>query len=179
MTYIGCISTIFNSRPHAEVDFTSSHAFFMISDFSTHDLTQRSTFPTPYPISRPTVFQLTTSRRGRLDKLYTVVMWVLSFQLTTSRRGRLLSCSIPQSRNLFNSRPHAEVDRSGCVIQQCRCNFQLTTSRRGRRPFIIILKNAPLSTHDLTQRSTLCSVSMIKNWNLSTHDLTQRSTKPV
>ncbi len=156
MTYIGCISTIFNSRPHAEVDFTSSHAFFMISDFSTHDLTQRSTFPTPYPISRPTVFQL-----------------------TTSRRGRLLSCSIPQSRNLFNSRPHAEVDRSGCVIQQCRCNFQLTTSRRGRRPFIIILKNAPLSTHDLTQRSTLCSVSMIKNWNLSTHDLTQRSTKPV
>ena len=57
------------------------------------------------------VFQLTTSRRGRLIPI-TFIIFLMSFQLTTSRRGR---------RQII-----PEINPEGL--------FQLTTSRRGR-PF--------------------------------------------
>ncbi len=80
----------FNSRPHAEVDFVCCSYFYPLSPFnsrphaevdmqlddgtiekirlSTHDLTQRST--TAWSTRRTqTIFQLTTSRRGRRGKL--------------------------------------------------------------------------------------------------------------
>ena len=99
------------------------------------------------------------------------------FQLTTSRRGRQ-----PFSLNRlllepFNSRPHEEVDvnnlyyrmydvilsthdltkRSTILseISSSLCIFQLTTSRRGRRYTPVpTLRAHVLSTHDLTKRST-------------------------
>ena len=82
-TYI----TSFNSRPHAEVDF-----FCLSAD------------------SFPSIFQLTTSRRGRPWS------WMPGgsgtfFQLTTSRRGRHNRRRKDGRRNSFNSRPHAEVDK--------------------------------------------------------------------
>ena len=99
----------FNSRSHKEVDFHARRCVLCRICISTHDLTKRSTGPalTPCqwqksfnsrpheevdsspapPNPSPTVFQLTTSRRGRHVNL--VILSIISmFQLTTSRRGR-------------------------------------------------------------------------------------------
>ena len=79
-------SAYFNSLPHAEVDDGMLEPECRRC-ISTHYLTQRQT-------------SLTTSQS-----------FVLSFQLTTSRRGRrLLQLLQLQSREHFNSLPHAEVD---------------------------------------------------------------------
>ena len=121
-------------------------------------------------------FQLTTSRRGRLDVRVdhqrfndlsthdltqrSTIFYPFSglfpvFQLTTSRRGR-----------------HS---MSGIIILTKA--FQLTTSRRGRLGHKYSAESCrKLSTHDLTQRSTFCSFSIPYSGHLSTHDLTQRST---
>ena len=80
-------SYYFNSRPHEEVDDTG-----LISSYTI------------------LLFQLTTSRRGRLVWGYQKNTEFL-FQLTTSRRGR----------------------RSVHSLSTHRKSFQLTTSRRGRR----------------------------------------------
>ena len=79
----------------------------------------------------------------------------MNFQLTTSRRGRPIS-------------PAKVITKA---------IFQLTTSRRGR-PFHAVdgLGIIDLSTHDLTQRSTLQGSGYNTPDRLSTHDLTQRST---
>ena len=144
----------FNSRPHEEVDLLLRGGLCKCTSVSTHDLTKRSTHSQvlllhPYQRfnSRPHeevdqtkqgdqtadfLFQLTTSRRGRL--------WLAGdagrggmFQLTTSRRGRRWSVMDAINRNsvsthdltkrstqrcpdrmilivCFNSRPHEEVD---------------------------------------------------------------------
>ena len=147
------LDSCFNSRPHEEVDMRFLSQLHIIS-VSTHDLTKRST--------------LTLLWRE----------WFKMFQLTTSRRGRLWSGLRENARNRrFNSRPHEEVDlclscftssvgvsthdltKRSTLHSTCRNMalylFQLTTSRRGRLIIIIIasvLTN--VSTHDLTKRST-------------------------
>ncbi len=142
----------FNSRPHAEVDTgysivshpkilsthdltqrsTSTASFGHAESYlSTHDLTQRSTQSTVSRL-RTMPFQLTTSRRGRLQMAFAMALGKV-FQLTTSRRGRLVLHVLHATHKIF----------------------QLTTSRRGR--LAIIPDHADLidlSTHDLTQRST-------------------------
>ena len=83
-------------------------------------------------LSPMSLFQLTTSRRGRRLFFY-FVFTLVTFQLTTSRRGRPVT------------------DTTAPYIS----TFQLTTSRRGRR--FRALRNAfhfCISTHDLTKRST-------------------------
>ena len=78
----------------------------------------------------------------------------------------------------FNSRPHAEVDMRRFLDTEEPQIFQLTTSRRGRL-FLFFRLQFPvyLSTHDLTQRSTMV-MDAGREWHiLSTHDLTQRSTQ--
>ncbi len=124
-------ASLFNSRPHAEVDVSSAHARKFCNAFSTHDLTQRSTIfcntwlfchtfqlttsrrgrPAcdPFCQPHPHTFQLTTSRRGRLLETCHFLS-PDAFQLTTSRRGRLLNHAPAVKVFIFNSRPHAEVD---------------------------------------------------------------------
>ena len=122
------------------------------------------------------------------------------FQLTTSRRGRLLprQCT-PTTHTYFNSRPHEEVDMCKKAQVFHALTFQLTTSRRGRRFVSFFLKQesyfnsrpheevdkrsiagymleASISTHDLTKRSTIsCTCDYLATY-ISTHDLTKRST---
>ena len=55
------------------------------------------------------LFQLTTSRRGRL-KICRIHGIIVTFQLTTSRRGRLGYIVWLLKNQNFNSLPHAEVD---------------------------------------------------------------------
>ncbi len=145
----------FNSRPHAEVDPWWTLPTFW-GRLSTHDLTQRSTYTVDHNEGSG-VFQLTTSRRGRLIPAAAGRRRTI-FQLTTSRRGRPAVTCKPPGKRPFNSRPHAEVDRkrqyNGCSFT----TFQLTTSRRGRQLLGMGIRYAAcLSTHDLTQRSTLHS----------------------
>ena len=112
----------FNSRPHEEVD-----RMWLVSYTSA------------------SIFQLTTSRRGRL---WFTVYWfnVLRFQLTTSRRGRrrgardpgrsqeisthdltkrstLLQALLQIYHSHFNSRPHEEVDGSSHMLQSFLSHF--------------------------------------------------------
>ena len=99
------------------------------------------------------------------------------FQLTTSRRGRPYFILSPGCSRSFNSRPHAEVDstaRDG-VYPLCALSTHDLTQRStysGEADGY----DGDLSTHDLTQRSTSFQVCWIPAIHLSTHDLTQRST---
>ena len=125
----------FNSRPHEEVDRW-----------------------TVFQTTIQKIFQLTTSRGGRLEPVIRTV-WVAVN---------------------FNSRPHEEVDNLRLRNTGLLAEFQLTTSRGGRRAYFLRyakrwefqlttsrggrLHNFPLqnrqhgiiSTHDLTRRSTGC-----------------------
>ena len=144
----------FNSRPHAEVDlFSFSLSPFYIS-FNSRPHAEVDFLCFSFD-SFPSIFQLTTSRRGRQDSCC-ISCDTFSFQLTTSRRGRPYFILSPGCSRSFNSRPHAEVD----------CDS-------GRICF-----GQDLSTHDLTQRSTLSQYVLAIFSELSTHDLTQRSTTP-
>ena len=101
----------FNSRPHKEVDVIAEKLYSIIN-ISTHDLTRRSTMAL------------------RVTETSTDV-----FQLTTSRRGRLVFAITPPVHPSFNSRPHEEVDVDNNGYGDRYVQFQLTTSRRGRPPF--------------------------------------------
>ena len=99
----------FNSRPHEEVDMILVASCLLYIAISTHDLTKRSTTIAEFTGPR-NVFQLTTSRRGRLRfPVFTAPCRI--FQLTTSRRGRRFKVNW--------------IDKAE--------EFQLTTSRRGRQ----------------------------------------------
>ena len=123
----------FNSLPHAEVDGEKERRYSRWKNISTHYLTQRQTQNNNMLQDRRR-FQLTTSRRGRLQLISSSYCFS-TFQLTTSRRGRRFK----RCDTVFSHRV-----------------FQLTTSRRGR-------PSAPsrqypaqsISTHYLTQRQTI------------------------
>ena len=76
----------FNSRPHEEVDDSNMRGKQGALNVSTHDLTKRST-----------VYQEAHKE-------------LKEFQLTTSRRGRLYRVYVTDALQSFNSRPHEEVD---------------------------------------------------------------------
>ncbi len=143
----------FNSRPHAEVDGNTGIAGIFDESFNSRPHAEVDINNTGAMVYNED-FQLTTSRRGRLI-FPSFGIFCPIFQLTTSRRGRRLPKGNHCNMVSFNSRPHAEVDLIHVRIIQVWQH---------------------LSTHDLTQRSTV-------EWNfwmykccLSTHDLTQRST---
>ena len=142
------------------------------------------------------------------------------FQLTTSRRGRLTKKEHALLVKRFNSRPHEEVDvwiqtswdrkkvsthdltkrstdkiedtmgltsfqlttsrrgrQSLKTTKELRRKFQLTTSRRGRRYTPPEIYEAILFqlTTSRRGRPLLCSLHFLRNF-VSTHDLTKRST---
>ncbi len=100
---------------------------------STHDLTKRSTSISD-SFQSSFLFQLTTSRRGRLARLHNDNKASI-FQLTTSRRGR--PSKKITSVICTNISTHDLTKRSTCigVDNESAELFQLTTSRRGRHPF--------------------------------------------
>ena len=118
----------FNSRPHEEVD-GAVHV----------------------PVEEKRLFQLTTSRRGRLS-FTRFPLTVYKFQLTTSRRGRR-----------FDLTPNPPTS-----------SFQLTTSRRGRHTIRgATFCGTDISTHDLTKRSTRfdnSSISCLEYFNSRPHE---------
>ncbi len=100
------------------------------------------------------------------------------FQLTTSRRGRPYFILSPGCSRSFNSRPHAEVDstaRDG-VYPLCALSTHDLTQRSTSFQ-VCWIPAIHLSTHDLTQRSTAILTTSCRRNALSTHDLTQRSTR--
>ena len=187
---------------------------------STHYLTQRQTKITHYYPEKQLYFnslphaEVDAATDGR-SSICTL------FQLTTSRRGRRRSEKEVELREHFNSLPHAEVDqiiedsanyqfisthyltqrqtiRSRCLIPSVRI-FQLTTSRRGRpeaasssiptdsfqlttsrRGRLYLRKDGIImyliSTHYLTQRQTDVLLFPSQDLYISTHYLTQRQT---
>ncbi len=122
----------------------------------------------------------------------------IAFQLTTSRRGRRRWKAPFPGRRPFNSRPHAEVDyfcrtymccewtfnsRPHAEVDHCvRFHSVLQQSFNSRPHAEVDLLpeyksyTVSLSTHDLTQRSTIFELPEDCRTYLSTHDLTQRST---
>ena len=76
----------FNSRPHEEID-AFYRCLINVLVISTHDLARRST-----------------------TEFYDLGLGSSTFQLTTSRRGRLEKHTKTVPPTYFNSRPHKEVD---------------------------------------------------------------------
>ena len=164
---------------------------------STHDLTKRST-PPAIPLIKPLIFQLTTSRRGRLSSACFSGSMSL-FQLTTSRRGRrkyrhYILCNpnfnsrpheeVDSDWNAntdfpyyFNSRPHEEVDNYSLMIQplgqyfNSRPHEEVDDSRKCSCAFCGIFQ---LTT---SRRGRLIGAAVAVQLRISTHDLTKRSTK--
>ena len=142
---------------------------------STHDLTRRSTaalifpaFHSSYFNSRPhkevdcslwfatlfQVFQLTTSQGGRLNAVKTGVTTAI-FQLTTSQGGRLIKRKGHYAPFLFQLTTSQGGRRVETINECLEKVFQLTTSQGGRQKLTAVcLKIIPISTHDLTRRST-------------------------
>ncbi len=142
----------FNSRPHAEVD--SCLLFLLL---------------------RPDLFQLTTSRRGRLTALVASLVGV-NFQLTTSRRGRLAD----RFGDVYGDIFQLTTSRRGRLgiqnVWKHAYFFQLTTSRRGRLSLILqITKSGSFNSRPHAEVDWFC-FSVVSGIILSTHDLTQRST---
>ena len=123
-------ASYFNSLPHTEVDFTLKLIFPPIY-ISTHYLTQRQTKQHCTCTLCNRKFQLTTSHRGRHQRIQlSVIDFKISthyltqrqtpvsntstiiyiFQLTTSHRGRPDNHSAWMPHGHFNSLPHTEVD---------------------------------------------------------------------
>ena len=73
----------FNSRPHEEVDDKHSTPVIFFN-ISTHDLTKRSTNSSPRFVWAKT-FQLTTSRRGRLHRIFDICLTDISTHDLTKR----------------------------------------------------------------------------------------------
>ena len=125
------VPVVFNSRPHAEVDYHSMSGMSTLF-FSTHDLTQRSRRKGGY-VKRKYIFQLTTSRRGRHRHTITVTITItIIFQLTTSRRGRqsFLSPAVAPAHFQLTTSRRGRLRRQPSYF--LIIPFQLTTSRRGR-----------------------------------------------
>ena len=114
---IKCHRLHFNSRPREEVDEISL-SLFIKHNISTHDLTKRSTFFSAYFIMY-TIFQLTTSRRGR----QMVILCEHGGKIiSTHDLTKRSTCVFAQSRwawYYFNSRPHKEVDQSNSQKHLC------------------------------------------------------------
>ena len=127
------------------------------------------------------MFQLTTSRRGRLRSYYLLA----NLQCFNSRPHEEVDCwtrcCCPQSDvsthdltkrstwaipafsayNLrFNSRPHEEVDLGDYISNNIEKLFQLTTSRRGRQQFL--RKKFSFQNH------FLCSLHIIYSYYINT-----------
>ena len=102
-----------------------------ILEFSTHDLSWRST-----------VQSLHSKQR------------LFNFQLTTSRGGRRIATTISILHNLFNSRPLGEVDPPARVKVNPGTFSTHDLSGRSTGVFSVLFLLYRFSTHDLSGRST-------------------------
>ena len=178
---------------------STADVFISLTHFkiSTHDLTRRSTFHIVFdtPIS---IFQLTTSRGGRLQKQQEekeernfnsrpheeVDVWpgsrlsrrisISTHDLTRRSTRRII---LVRRRGHFNSRPHEEVDLQdfgGKILEE---NFNSRPHEEVDNPEMIL---GTLEEHfnsrpheEVDGYGSVCDPS---DWKISTHDLTRRST---
>ncbi len=164
---------------------------------STHDLTKRSTGSTAAVLAE-SVFQLTTSRRGRrteppaalsyfhisthdLTKRSTaicllVISWKIISTHDLTKRSTRSDAPPPPELYYFNSRPHEEVDNRHLLKGFPLCYFNSRPHEEVDGVAAELQPPALISTHDLTKRSTAVSFIFSKPIFISTHDLTKRST---
>ena len=137
----------FNSRPHAEVDDTDWSAGCEGQSFNSRPHAEVDILKIDVGMK---LLSFNSRPHAEVDVLSGLVRRRSDdFQLTTSRRGRPCLKTIHGTIGPFNSRPHAEVD---------------SESKDAITDAIV------LSTHDLTQRSTLrfCHTSNICFFQLTT-----------
>ena len=144
---------------------------------STHDLTRRSIYSSFLSTFKCTVFQLTTSRGGRLT-FSSLLFARYSFQLTTSQGGRLSWWKIKYTICTIST--HDLARRSTGKNQLLIVSLRISThdlARRSTRILPLILHQSPrISTHDLARRSTNHTNHPYFRIFISTHDLVRRST---
>ena len=99
------------------------------------------------------------------------------FQLTTSRRGRLCRPAFHQRNEYFNSRPHEEVDSCYYCYLSEKSHFNSRPHEEVDQEVSYPGMHHIISTHDLTKRSTCAVLQAKSREDISTHDLTKRSTK--
>ena len=121
----------FNSRSRKEIDisYCPRRAGLLLFQLTT---SRRGRLGPSRKRPSVLIFQLTTSRRGRRRSENPKALAIAPFQLTTSRRGRQALKKLPVLDRHFNSRPREEVDISNLKKAILTNTFQLTTSRGGR-----------------------------------------------
>ena len=121
----------FNSRPHEEVDSRKINGGLTWQNFNSRP---HEEVDMEWQTSNilPPIFQLTTSRRGRLSRLQGQQNRNQNFNSRPHEEVDFHQIRLCHAKNYFNSRPHEEVDLNGSGV------------------FIA----EGISTHDLTKRST-------------------------
>ena len=116
--------------------------------------------------SSATLFQLTTSRRGRRQMKNSIELGI-DFQLTTSRRGRPnADCLLPPLFT-FNSRPHAEVDFQARIDAEDRKSFNSRPHAEVDNLFSLLVirllsfNSRPHAEVDINISHILCKISIL------------------
>ena len=166
----------FNSRPHEEVDEYPIQELPDIKNFNSrpHEEVDDDGLISSYTIL---LFQLTTSRRGRLSPK---IVLSNSRNISThdlTKRSTIVKRFAKILHIYFNSRPHEEVDYDFTILLINVVTFQLTTSRRGRHGWqekYEKLKEFQLTTSRRGRQEL--DEQIYSRVEISTHDLTKRST---
>ena len=121
----------FNSRPHEEVDSRKINGGLTWQNFNSRP---HEEVDMEWQTSNilPPIFQLTTSRRGRLSRLQGQQNRNQNFNSRPHEEVDFHQIRLCHAKNYFNSRPHEEVDLNGSGV------------------FIAV----GISTHDLRKRSS-------------------------
>ena len=146
-----------------------------ILEFSTHDLSWRSTVQSLHSKQRLFNFQLTTSRGGR--RIATTIS-ILHNLFNSRPLGEvdLISISGTVPHSFFNSRPLGEVDPPARVKVNPGTFSTHDLSGRSTGVFSVLFLLYRFSTHDLSGRSTIVVLYGTDGKGFSTHDLSGRST---
>ena len=140
----------FNSRPHEEVDYVSVYIHLHSNIFQLTTSRRGRLLEVFAIMAISQTFQLTTSRRGRRAITFIVIQTAV-FQLTTSRRGRLIKKAVNGLMLYFNSRPHEEVD---CDEELLKIQYVYFNSR----------------PHEEVDHSTQTAVHLAKYFNSRPHE---------
>ena len=169
----------FNSRPHEEVDLNKETFTGSIKCFNSrpHEEVDDNA---PVRLSTTSLFQLTTSRRGRRQSPDCVLVQKVVSTHDLTKRSTWYHAYCREFDWCFNSRPHEEVDDFLEAVGKVPIEFQLTTSRRGR-PVVsavvrLFIKRFNSRPHEEVDHVPYDFAEII---DVSTHDLTKRSTQSM
>ena len=140
----------FNSRPHEEVDSNAVNVYRNTGHFNSRPHEEVEWHLRDFA---PHITHFNSRPHEEVEKnSRNLKAWGL-FQLTTSRRGRVVPLSVSPSVEYFNSRPHEEVEGNVHGHFHSARNFNSRPHEEVEISFRKLDHRFKISTHDLTKRS--------------------------